>query len=54
MNRSGMMVTVSLFLSVMWVHAQKTNATVPKSENASRGLLQKRRNSTTHLSGVGR
>jgi hypothetical protein len=33
MNRSGMMVTVSLFLSVMWVHAQKTNATVPKSEN---------------------
>ena len=33
MNRSRMMVAVSVFLSVMWVQAQKTNATVPKSEN---------------------
>lgn len=31
MNRSGMMVAVGVFLNVMWVHAQKTNATVPKS-----------------------
>jgi len=33
MNRSGMMVAVSVFLSMKWVHAQETNATVPKSKN---------------------
>jgi hypothetical protein len=30
-----MMVAVSVFLSVMWVHAQKTNATVLKSEDGA-------------------
>src|SRR5690242_16653246 len=33
MNRSGM-VAITVFLCAMWVHAQHTNATVPKSKNA--------------------
>lgn len=33
MNRSGMMLAVSVFFSVMWVHAQTTNATVRKPKN---------------------